>query len=31
MTAEGFTRIARPDSLTYFVQVAPDQVNRAAA
>ncbi len=31
MTADGFNRVARPDSLTYFVQVAPDQVGRAAA
>jgi putative ABC transport system permease protein len=31
MTAEGFTRVAQADSLTYFVQVAPDQVSRAAA
>ena len=30
MTAEAFTRVARPDALTYFVQVAPDQVSRAA-
>jgi putative ABC transport system permease protein len=31
MTAEAFTRVARPDSLTYFVQVAPDQISRASA
>jgi putative ABC transport system permease protein len=31
MTAEAFTRVARPDSLTYFVQVPPNQLTRAAS
>jgi predicted lysophospholipase L1 biosynthesis ABC-type transport system permease subunit len=30
MTANDFTKVARADSLTYFVQVAPDQVSRVA-
>ncbi|NMB89242.1 MAG: FtsX-like permease family protein, partial [Chloroflexi bacterium] len=31
MTAEAFTRATRPDSLTYFVQFPPQQLDRAAA
>ena len=31
MPAEGFTRFARPDSITFFVQIVPSQVNRVAA
>jgi putative ABC transport system permease protein len=31
MSAQGFTGVAQPDSLTYFVQVPPNQVSRAAA
>jgi putative ABC transport system permease protein len=31
MAAEGFTQVAQPDSLTFFVQVPPEQVSRAAA
>ena len=31
MTAETFTRVARPDSLTYFVRVAPDRLSSVAA
>ncbi len=30
MTTEGFARVARPDSITCFVQVAPGQLNQAA-
>jgi putative ABC transport system permease protein len=31
VSAQAFTRVARPVSLSYFVQVPPDQLNRAAA
>jgi predicted lysophospholipase L1 biosynthesis ABC-type transport system permease subunit len=31
MTADGFKRATQPDSLTYFVQVAPDEVSHVAA
>jgi putative ABC transport system permease protein len=31
MTTEAFNRVARADSLTYFVRVAPNRVSRAAA
>jgi putative ABC transport system permease protein len=31
MSAKGFTRFAPPDSLTYFIQVPPNQVSRSAA
>lgn len=31
MTAQGFTQVTRPDSLTFFVQFAPSHVGSAAA